>query len=209
MSVSTLPIEGSSVIANRLLASLPRDEYAHLLPRLEFVKLPKNRILYEAGDPIHYGYFLKTGMVSFQAITDDGQTIDIGMVGNEGFLGDEIFLQADRSSGRATTQFPCEAVRIEANALLAEFLRGGKLQEMLLRYTHVTKTQLAQAVPCNLFHSVEERFARRLLVTSDCLGSDTFEMTQEQLGIILSRHRIRISAAIVELKERGLVEHSR
>jgi CRP-like cAMP-binding protein len=105
--------EISSPITNRLLAALPRDEYDRLFPALESVKLPKNSILYEAGDTIQYAYLLNTGMVSFLAITEDGQTIDIGMVGSEGFIGDDVVLRAATTPGRAMTQFPCEAVRIE------------------------------------------------------------------------------------------------
>jgi CRP-like cAMP-binding protein len=119
--------------SNRLLAALPRHEYERLLPAVAAVKLPKNRILYESGDAIKYVYFLNTGMVSFLAITEDGQTIDIGMVGSEGCIGDDAILHAPTSPSRAITQFPCEAVRIEAETSLTEFRRGRKLQELLLR----------------------------------------------------------------------------
>ena len=54
MSSSPTPLP----IANRLLAALLRDEYEHLSPNFELVHLPKNRILYEAGEPIHRAYFL-------------------------------------------------------------------------------------------------------------------------------------------------------
>jgi hypothetical protein len=66
-----------------------------------------------------------------------------------------------------------------------------------------------QAVVCNLTHTVEQRMARRLLVMSDCLESDTFEVTQEQLSLILDRHRNRISAAGIVLREMGLIEIAR
>ncbi len=65
---STIPLN------NRLLAALPRDEYESLLPKLELVRFPRNRILYEAGDAIHYAYFPSSGMASLLAITEDGCT---------------------------------------------------------------------------------------------------------------------------------------
>ncbi|HKZ79489.1 MAG TPA: hypothetical protein VJ124_14535 [Pyrinomonadaceae bacterium] len=40
----------------------------------------KSRILNEAGETIHHAYFLNSGMASLLAITEEGQTIDIGMV---------------------------------------------------------------------------------------------------------------------------------
>jgi CRP-like cAMP-binding protein len=159
---------------NRLLAAVPSEEYERLSPNLELVSFPKSRILYEAGDTMQCAYFLNSGMASFLAITEKGQTIDIGMVGNEGFIGDDIIAKVGVTPCRVMTQFPCEALRVEAEPLLAEFNRGGKLQELLLRYTHVLKAQLVQASVCLPFHNYRQRLCRWLLVTSDCLQSDSF-----------------------------------
>ena len=103
----------SSPIGNRLLAALPRDEYERLLPNLEQVRLPRNRIVYEAGDPTRYAYFLNDGMASLVAITEDGQTIEIGTVGNEGFIGVPIVHEVGIMPYRVIVQLPAEAVRIE------------------------------------------------------------------------------------------------
>src|SRR5205823_793490 len=101
--------------------------------------------------------------------------------------------------------------RIEAKVFLSEVNRECPLREMLLRYAHVVETQLVQAVVCNLTHTVEQRMARRLLVMSDCLEADTFEVTQEQLSLILDRHRNRISASAagIVLREMELIEIAR
>ncbi|HLA11829.1 MAG TPA: cyclic nucleotide-binding domain-containing protein [Pyrinomonadaceae bacterium] len=45
------------------------------------MRLPRNRILYEAGDEVPSAYFLIEGMVSLLAITEDGQTVDICTIG--------------------------------------------------------------------------------------------------------------------------------
>ncbi len=51
------------------------------------VKNPRNRILYEVGDEVRSAYFLNDGLVSLLAITEDGQTVDICTIGNEGVVG--------------------------------------------------------------------------------------------------------------------------
>jgi len=150
-STTSFPIE------NRLLAALPHDEYDRLSRNLELIRLPRNRILYEAGEAVQYAYFLIGGMASFLSITEDGQTIDICMVGNEGFIGDDIIAKVGVTPCRVMTQFPCEALRLEAEPLLAEFNRGATLHELLLRYTHVLKRQLVQATVCLPFHSYRQR----------------------------------------------------
>jgi CRP-like cAMP-binding protein len=197
------------LVENALLASLPREEYERLLPNIELVHLPRNRVLCEAGEALQYAYFLNSGMASFLAITEDGQTIDICMVGSEGFIGDDIIAKVGITPCRVMTQFPCEALRIEAKPLLDEFNRGGKLQELLARYSHVLKTQLVQATICLPFHSYRQRLSRWLLVTSNCLQSDSFDLTQEHIAIMLGKHRNRISTEAVELKRRGLIDYNR
>jgi len=194
---------------NHLLAGLTREEYERLSVDLDLVRLPRNRILYEAGEAINHAYFLNGGMASFLAITEDGQTIDICMVGNEGFIGDDIISKVGFTPCRVMTQFPCEALRIEAEPLLVEFNRGGKLLELMLRYSHVLKTQLVQASICLPFHSYRQRLSRWLLVTGDCLQSDSFDLTQEHIAIMLGKHRNRISTEAVELKKRGLIDYNR
>ena len=148
-------------------------------------------------------------MASLLAITEDGSTIEIGTVGREGYLGAPILHQVGITPYRVTAQMPMTALRMEAKAFLSEVNRECPLREMLLRYAHVVETQLVQAVVCNLTHTVEQRMARRLLVMSDCLEADTFEVTQEQLSLILDRHRNRISAAGIVLREMGLIEIAR
>ena len=104
-------------IENRLLAALPRDEYESLLPKLELVRFPRNRILYEAGDALHYAYFPNSGMASLLAITEDGSTIEIGTVGREGYLGAPILHQVGITPYRVTSQIPLTALRIEAKGV--------------------------------------------------------------------------------------------
>lgn len=169
----------STPIRNRLLAALLRDEYEGLLPKLELVRFPRSRILYEAGELVHYAYFPNSGMVSLLAITEDGSTIEMGTVGREGYLGGPILHQVGITPYRVTAQMPMTALRMEAKTFLSALNRECPLREMLLRHAHVVETQLVQAVVCNLTHTVEQRMARRLMVMSDCLESDTFEVTQE------------------------------
>ena len=175
----------------------------------QLVRFRKNRILYEAGEAIQYAYFPNNGLASLLAITEDGSTIEIGTVGREGYIGGPILHQVGITAYRVTVQMPMTAFRMVANAFLAEWKREGPLRELLLRYAQVVETQLVQAVVCNLTHTVEQRLARRLVVMSDCLEAETFDVTQEQLSLILDRHRNRISAAGLVLREMRLIEIAR
>src|ERR1051326_5252410 len=166
---------------NRLLAALPRDEYERLSPHLELVRLAPGQILYNVGDAVRHAYFPKGGMLSLLSITETGRTIEVGMIGNEGMAGIPIILSSGAAPYQIMVQLPCNALRIREGALMVEFKRGGRLQELLLRYTPPLRTQLAQSAACNRFHTVEQRLCRWLLVSSDRVRADTLHLTQEFL----------------------------
>lgn len=198
-----------ATIENRLLAALPRDEYERLAAKFETFSLPKNRILYEVGDIVHHAYFFTGGMTALLAINQDGQTVEIGMISDEGFVGTPILRRVGVTTCRVMTLLPCRGVRVPAEHLLAEFNQGGRLQQLLLRYCQVTETQMVQSTICNLFHSVEMRVCRWLLVTQDCMHATSFSLTQEDIAVMLGKHRNRISVAAGELQKRGLIDYNR
>jgi len=49
-----------ALLANKLLAALPRAEFDKLAPHLEQVNLSKNTILYDAGETVRHAYFLQS-----------------------------------------------------------------------------------------------------------------------------------------------------
>jgi hypothetical protein len=56
--------QNRSHAANRLLASLPEEEYQRLEPHLSFVSLPLGKVFYEALEKIEYIYFPETALIS-------------------------------------------------------------------------------------------------------------------------------------------------
>ena len=196
-------------IENLLLAALPENEYDRLSAGLQQTHFPRTRILYEAGDEIRHAIFINHGVASVLAITEDGQTIEIGAVGNEGFVGIPIILGTDRATYRVMAQTRIEAFKIDAGLLRQEFNRGDTLHRLLLRYSNVLQAQTVQAVVCKLFHPLQPRLSRWLLTFSDCLETDTLEVTHEQIAGMLCAHRNRISVAANAFRKQGLIDYGR
>jgi len=194
---------------NRLLAALPREEYERLSPHLESVRLAPGKILYNAGEAVRHAYFPKGGMVSLLSITEEGRTIEIGMIGSEGMAGIPIVLWSDVAPYQVMVQLPGDAMRIKAVALRTEFNRGGKLQELLLRYTHALLIQVAQSAACNRFHTAQERLCRWLLVSRDRVQSDTVNLTQEFLSHMLGVPRTSVTMIAGDLQKGGLIRCGR
>jgi CRP-like cAMP-binding protein len=158
---------------------------------------------------MRYAYFLNGGVASLVAITEGGQSIDISMIGNEGFIGVPIILLNRNTHCRVMVQIPGDAMRVAAERLLSEFRRGAVLQQLLLRYTHTLQIQMAQSAVCHSLHGVSQRVARCLLTISDYLDSDSFELTQEDLALMLGHERSRVSLRSGELQKRRLLKYGR
>src|ERR1041385_4499373 len=129
-------------IENRILSRLPRADYEQLRARLDPMRPPRGRVLFEEGEVPRYAYFLAGGMVSLLAATADGSTVQVAMVGGEGVVGIPALLGAGFMPYRVVVQLPGTALRIGAAALGAEFNRGGPLHDLLLRYLPTLITQI-------------------------------------------------------------------
>src|SRR5579862_3857462 len=72
-------------VANNLLLSIPDDEFSGVRTELEYVELPQYMILHEPRQKLESVYFLNSGMVSLVFKTRDGESVEVGVVGKEGF----------------------------------------------------------------------------------------------------------------------------
>jgi CRP-like cAMP-binding protein len=196
-------------LENHLLASLTCDEYRRLSRYLESTRLTKGKILYNVGDHVHYAYFPKGGMISLLSTTEDGKSLEVSMVGNEGMVGIPIILKTGLAPYQIKVQIAGSAVRIRGDVLRDEFDRGGRLQELLLRYANASIIQIAQSAVCSRFHKVEERLCRCLLLSRDRVNTDTIHLTQELLSYMLGIPRTSVTTIAVALQKEGLIKYSR
>lgn len=194
---------------NHLLASLPRKEYQRLLPHLKPVFFPVAKILYNTGDTVGYAYFPRSGMLSLLSTSEDGRTIEVGIIDREGVAGLPAVLGVKKAPYQILTQLPTSALRIRGDVLKEEFVRGGRLQDILLRYLHALFMQIAQSAACTRFHRPEDRLCRRLLMSLDCEQSDTLHLTQEFLSYMLGLPRTSVTALAASLRSRGVIKYSR
>ncbi|WP_089130674.1 Crp/Fnr family transcriptional regulator [Tolypothrix sp. NIES-4075] len=194
---------------NKLLAALPDEDYQRLVPDLEFVELPIKQVLYEPEEPIKHVYFVNQGIVSIVYTTEDGSTVEVGMVGNEGMVGIPVFLGGNMTTTTAFVQVPGNAMRMNAVRLKAEFDLGGSLQKSLLLYTQALLTQITHTAVSNRLNTVEERLARWLLMVADLTQSDEFPLTQEFIAQMLGVRRSGVTVAAGILSQAGMIRYSR
>ena len=194
---------------NRLLAALPAEEYRRVLGHLELVSMPLGWAVYEADGPQGYVYFPTTSIVSLLYVMQNGASAEIAVTGNDGLVGIALFMGGESTPSRAVVQSAGYGYRRNASALKTEFVLGGPLQHLALRYTQALITQMAQTAVCNRHHELEQQLCRWLLLSLDRLPSNTLDMTQELIANMLGVRREGVTEAAGKLQDAGLIKYVR
>ncbi|MCR4298390.1 MAG: Crp/Fnr family transcriptional regulator [Gallionella sp.] len=194
---------------NHLLAALPAEIFERLSPHLELISMPLGEVLYESGGQLQHVYFPTTAIVSLHYVMENGASSEIAGVGNEGVLGISLFMGGNTTPSRAIVQTAGHGYQLKARLLMEEFIRGGVMQHLLLRYTQALITQMSQTAVCNRHHSVEQQLCRWLLSTLDRLPSNELTMTQELIASMLGVRREGITEAAGHLQQAGFIRYRR
>jgi CRP-like cAMP-binding protein len=194
---------------NAILAQLPEDEYAALAKYLMPVDLPLGMRLSEPNHPIEHVYFLNSGLISTDALTEKGESVEVGVIGREGFSGLPALLDQPQMSHSVMMQGIGEGLRIRSSIVRDEFLKGGLLQQMVHAFTYLQMVQVTQSVLCNRMHEVDARLARWLLTSADRMESESLNLTQEFLAQMLGVQRSTVTVAAGELQRAGMIGYSR
>jgi CRP-like cAMP-binding protein len=194
---------------NALLAQLPEEEYDALAKFLSPVELPLGMQLSEPNRPVDYVYFLNSGLISTDALTEKGESVEVGVIGREGFSGLPALLGQPQMSHSVLIQGIGEGMRIRSSIVRNEFLKGGMLQQMVHAFTYLQMVQVAQSVLCNRMHEVDARLARWLLTSADRMESESLNLTQEFLAQMLGVQRSTVTVAAGELQRAGMIGYSR
>ncbi len=199
----------TNALENHLLAALPADDFSRVQSKLESVSFKLGDVLYESGDKMDYAFFPTTAIISMLYVMENGATAEIGVVGNDGLIGNALFMGGDTTTSRAICQNAGDTFRMKAKDVKAEFALGGRFQEMMLRYTQGLMTQISQTAVCNRLHSVEQQLCRWLLLIHDRIDSNNLVMTQDLISNMLGVRREGVSLAAQKLAKRKLIKNIR
>jgi CRP-like cAMP-binding protein len=205
-----MPLPEDLLRRNRLLAAAPPSAAERIAEVGSYERLEFKAVVFEPDTKVERVVFPIVGVCSLLTVLDEERVIEVATIGNEGFVGLPVFLQATLTSAhRAIAQIPGEAVVIEARDFLEISNAGGAFQAVLMRYAQALMTDIAQSAACNGLHSIEQRCARWLLMTHDRVDGDEFPLTQEFLAQMLGAGRHAVNGAEQALQDRGAIEYTR
>jgi len=197
------------MVANRILSSLPPEEYERILPDLKAVPLKFRISLHEPGDKMPYVYFPNTGVISMLTVMENGVAVEVATIGNEGMADLFVFLGLEESDARLLIQVPGSAMRMESARFREHVEQLPALRALLGYYTVALFALVAQSAACNRMHPMVERCARWLLMTHDRVDAADFPMTHDFLSEMLGVRRPSVSVAAEALQEAGFITYHR
>lgn len=195
---------------NYLLAALSPETHEKLAPHLKLVALQLGDILHHPGEVIKDLYFPLNCAISITITMQDGATAETGIVGSREMVGVNAFMGGKETT---TTEFIVQvagdALKLDAQVLLAEFERNKEMRDVFLGYTQALIAQISQTAACNRLHPLEQRLGRWLLEVQDRISSNELKLTQEFIADMLGVRRAGVTQAAQKLQNDGLIKYSR
>src|SRR5580698_1687438 len=131
-------------IHNELLLGLPLKESELLFPKLEFMRLKTHHVLHEPGDTLKSAYFCDSGLISILSIFSDGKSVEVGLVGREGFIGIPLVAGFRTAATRAVAQIEATAFRIDSETLTGILRECPQLERRLEQFSQVMAMEVTQ-----------------------------------------------------------------
>ena len=194
---------------NALLASLSDDAFRRVRATVERVHLTRGQLLATPGVRMSYAYFPLRGVVALVAMTSEGESVQVAMVGPEGVVGLPTVLHEDVMPYQAVAPVALDVVRIRLSSLLTEVRGNAAFHARLLAYAHQQMTAMTHAAVCHRFHTTLQRLCLWLLTVSDGLQAQTVDVTQELLAQLLGTTRTGVSEAASLLDDAGVIRQRR
>jgi CRP-like cAMP-binding protein len=195
---------------NLLLAALSNEERERLSPYLHEVVLEFQQVLINPNEPITNIYFPYDAITSTIQEMSDGDSVETGLMGIEGFVGVQLWLKSPTTPTRTLVQVPGRAHHMRAT----DFVRHVRdavspLNEYCAKYAHAFLAMTSLVAACNRLHPINERLCRWLKLVHNRVRRDEFPLRQEFVAQMLGVHRPTVSTAANMLQQAGLITYSR
>src|SRR5258705_1659923 len=140
--------DSSSLPANGLIASLPRIDSDRVTGACEHAELAFGKPVCKPGDTIRHVYFPTNSYISMITPAGTSESLEVGMVGNEGMFGITVLLGVKTSPLLGLVQGRGPAWRMSASRFTKVANESRPFRQTLNRYLYVLTAQIAQTAAC-------------------------------------------------------------
>lgn len=193
---------------NRVLDALPQADLARILRYVRVVRFESSDIAQQPQGPENFIDFPIDAVLSVVTTMLDGDTCEVGTIGNEGASGIEVAFGATLL--RTTIcQVDGDVARIDRARFLKAVDENRQFERLIGRVVQAQRFFVEQQCACNALHSVDERCARWILMIHQRVNRDSFGLTHEFLSVMLGVRRATVSNAAMKLQDAGIITYHR
>lgn len=196
----------ADAVRNRLWLLLPCAVRERLTRHARRICLECGQTVFRARERPRAVYFPETAVIARVAHLNDGQTLEVGLIGSDGMAGICVLPGAVMTYDGAV-QVAGTAIQVPAAAMVEELRQPGPAHQLLGKYAWTVLGDSIQTAACNNFHPVGERCCRWLLMMNDVIGRDDFPITQDVLAQMLGVRRATITRAAQALHRAGVIDY--
>ncbi len=190
---------------NALIDALPAALQKAVAQRLTRVVVRGGKRVMQAGEPIRHVHFPVNAIISAVVETSNGRTVEVGVIGAEGYVETDAALEAAVARRSAICRIPGTVLQIEAGAFRELLRNQPEFLRAIRRATLARIFSTEQLVFCSIHHTIEQRLARWLLDAHDRSKRERQRVTQVELAALLGVRRAGVSAAIARLRKAGAI----
>lgn len=198
-----------SLRENRLAAALSRADCEALARSGQIVECRPGAILCEAGDEADQVYFPLSGAISLLVILEHGKALETATVGREGAVSAMAAFGIHVSQVRVVVQSQLVAFRVSSASFRKLTASHPAILKACVKYNETLLIQARTIAACNTYHTVQQRFCRWLLFTSDRVAPNEMKFTQEAVAELLGARRSSVSDVASKLSTAGVLSYSR
>ena len=195
--------------ANSMLASAAAARLDDVLQSARVAHGDRGDQLYATGDVVDELIFPLSGLVSMTLDSREGTTVEIAVVGAEGFVGLDRYLGTPTASTNAVVQVAGELAHVRADEVTRAAADDGPFKTAVGQFMRSLLIETSQSAVCNQLHSVEQRTARWLLHASDRAGTTELFLTHEFLAQMLAVRRASVTTVVGIFARAGLITTQR
>jgi CRP-like cAMP-binding protein len=213
----SVPIEGATMhdarrghTGNLLLDALPASVREELLVDDQPRAIAAGDVWRSPGDAVKTVAFPLTGTLSLIAEQGQGEhRVEVATIGNEGAADVFSAIGSRVAPLLLLAQVTGEAYEVPIDRFLSAHADSAELRRLIRGYIEALVVQTSMSTLCQAAHHLNERCARWLLDTHDRVESDTFELKQEFLAMMLAVQRPSVSIAAGTLQASGVISYRR
>lgn len=194
---------------NLLVAAMPRESQERFAAAAQFVEVQIAARLFHEDEIPPYVYFPIDSVISLMRTLEDGEMVEVGMIGPEGVMGVNAVLGVARNPHSGVCQGRGQLALLPTHFLTEEMTREPRVNAIMHRFIYAFYVGVSQLAACNRRHDVEHRLAHWLLLLHDRVGADEMSLTHEFLSFMLATRRAGITEAMSALTAAGAIEPSR